>query len=705
MTTPKQNHEASEPPDSMCAARATYEKALAVLATAAPAPVPVADDTYRTPLTVRVTARAVGREPMLFVEMQYNGSIALRRRAVAASGETLVCALPCGVGGLAVTASAEGCVLTGPAVRVWCGTQANSDAEESGSEDSMVEAPSDVMSDSTLIVETRNGNTTTLRFEPYTVDAAAMEAVLAEVTGEDVRGLLTPTHTDAVFAVVRDAHVSARTLQHVLEFMHAPIPAGGMDADTPEVATDVLPDSWAESEAVRAVLQPLVKAVPTVEVHSDVFNLFTSDNVRQASGEHLWVGVECFRVLSRPAAPAPSVPALETAVGELLQAARARRIMSIEGLNADAARCFTDTAEHESFCENNKMLVTRRADVLTRIEESRMSAQRCVGVTRMLYVLLRAVDNAICANVSSCWHMCVAGKPLRTSLNADAARAQVRHAFCELLLREIVHAQHNEEHAAPSHVATRIAAELRELEDVLKTLPQQARGMASCIARVRFRNALAVLGTAANDAAIAALTEKTPRVCRPDIRRLRVATRMHFTYATRRGDTLPRAENLPRLQLTPPVPAVFHHHALDLYLELLHASHDTYNLSRAAVHFALGVLRDAPVQRKHTITDTDYTSRFARLLRVFRPAVHAFVRFIHDPDRAMPEDVYLHVQNPMLAFLSDKNSVFEDEPRMALNLALATRPCAPAAVHKPLPTRTRGPNKKPLYQKGPRALR
>ena len=261
-----------------------------------------------------------------------------------------------------------------------------------------------------------------------------------------------------------------------------------------------------------------------------------------------------------------------------------------------------------------------------------------------------------------------------------------------------MHAQHTEEHAAPSHVATRIAAELRELQDVLKTLPQQARGMASCIARVRFRNALAVLGTAANDAAIAELTEQTPRLCRHDIRRLRVATRMHFTYATRRGDTLPRAENLPRLQLTPPVPAVFHHHALDLYLELLHASHDTYNLSRAAVHFALGVLRDAPVQRKYADTEIEpYATRFARLLRVFRPAVHAFVRFVHDPDRAIPEDVHLHVQNPLLAFLSDKNSVFVDEPRMALNLALATRPCAPAAVHKPHPTRTRGPNQTSIY--------
>ena len=47
------------------------------------------------------------------------------------------------------------------------------------------------------------------------------------------------------------------------------------------------------------------------------------------------------------------------------------------------------------------------------------------------------------------------------------------------------------------------------------------------------------------------------------------------------------------------------------------------------------------------------------------------------------EDVHLHVQNPLLAFLSDKNSVFEDEPRMALNLALATRPCAPAARSDP----------------------
>ena len=66
-----------------------------------------------------------------------------------------------------------------------------------------------------------------------------------------------------------------------------------------------------------------------------------------------------------------------------------------------------------------------------------------------------------------------------------------------------------------------------------------------------------------------------------------------------------------------------------------------------------------------------FGQRFARLERVFCPAARALVRFVHDPVQHAPADPQLHLENPLVAFLAADADVFEDAPRMALNLALA----------------------------------
>ena len=624
---------------ALAATAAAYNAALTKVQ-AAPAldPAPP-DDSAPAPvaLAVRVTARPVGAGRMLFVELDYNHRLALRRRALPASGEVLVCALPHGAGGLAVHASAHGCALHGPAARVW-------GAEEPACVSVAVGADS-----------------VQLRFAPYEVDAAAMEALLGEATGEDVAGLLAlasvPASAPASFAAARAAHAAARALVHELEFMRV------RPRDDEEHA--VRADTRAESQAVRAALAPLAAAVPTAPLAPALLALFSDDEVREANGEHLWVAAESFRTCAPPALPAPDTAAVGEEVARVVRAASARRLGGLAGLAADASRCFADESEHQAFIDNNQLLVGRRAGVLSRIHASRASPWRNVGCTRMLYVLLRAVDNAICANIASCYHMGVIGKAQRTSLNADADRARVRHAFCGMLLRQVARSQQDEEQPAPPSFAAAVATELAELEDVLKTLPHNTRAIIPCVARARFRDALGVVAAAADARAHEAVAARTSRFQVIKMPLLRVATRMHFTYASRRGDNMPRATGAFAGR------SAAYGNALDLYLELLHSSHDAYALSRAAVQFALGVLRASPAMRRGDDACTDFAGSFARLERVFRPEARALVRFVHDPVRHAPADAALHLGNPLVAFLAQDADVFEDAPRMALNLALA----------------------------------
>ena len=402
---------------------------------------------------------------------------------------------------------------------------------------------------------------------------------------------------------------------------------------------------------IRSKLQDALQQLPVQAVSADVVNLF------EHSKQNLWSPQKSYRVVSAECMKIPDnlLHEIYSLLGVL------QNIESIDDSDVMkcAQMCLIEESEVAAFTKNHNLLQKMRAETLQKIEESRHSKKRVMLTSRGLFVLLRAIDNVICSNLHACFNIGFSKNTRSSDQCIELRAAFLRHKTCNLLLRQIFQNQHDDTSNVSPTFFDDMRVSMHKVQDMLHCLPNNRSTFLPCVARCLASATLKLICNKTNANAHMNLNRQNPGLY-AKLRILPVATKLNFTYASRRSDVLFRRRDHSTSDVGDDD---FHRNCMDMYLEIIHASHDTYDISRHVMLDAYNFLQTP----ESVLSNGVMTENFKQFRRIFTNSMQDFVTYVNAPTLIKFQNHVFEPDNPLFAFLNS-SQVFANDHKIDYTL-------------------------------------
>lgn len=582
-----------------------------------------------------------GARTLLGVSVVYDNSIHLERKScelIPASDKDLanfICVLPHFGNGVRMNVKSTGCFL-------------NETCTDSGTNNMITTHTADALTTIPVsLLDSRGSDNNPIKYN--------LEFDLVRHSA-NARSMLCLDNSN-FFRLACSLRQKLMTLQHRLAHMHS-IPvafrkqSAPLDCDLSNI--DSVADAMVHiNMKIKHAMQDCVQSFPVANVKHEVLGMF------EHADQNLWTSAKSYQVTQEKCDCIPDtfLPKLYSWLGLLL---------NLEHMSGDdIAECskmfLSEDSELQAFCQNHKLLMNMRTKTLYDIEKSRHSDKRVVPMSRALFVLLRAIDNVICCNVHACYDVAHSRQNRGAEPARDLRAAILRHRVCEMLLQQILRTNHTDFASVPYNFFDNVRTALHNVQDVLHCLPNCKSTMLPCVAKSILSCTIRSISKISNE-------QTHARLCRENsllhnkMRVLPVATKLHFTYSSRRSDVLTsRLENMP----IDNIDEDFYKNCLDMYLEIIHASHDTYDISRHVMLDAFNYIQNPETVQR----DGQFTAAFERFVSIFTPSMRNFVKYVNAPAFSVLSSNVFEVHNPLFAFVNGP-FIFNNEAKMAFTIDL-----------------------------------
>ena len=395
---------------------------------------------------------------------------------------------------------------------------------------------------------------------------------------------------------------------------------------------------------IKHKIQEALQTLPMETIPASVVDLFEHPK------QNLWSTLKSYKVV-----PTSSTRLSETLLHDIYSClGTLHNIDSISDTDVAtcAKMCLVEESELAAFTKNHILLQQMRSQTLQKIEESRHSKRRVVLTSRALFVLLRAIDNVMCSNLHACFNIGY-NKHMRThEQSIDLRAAFLRHKTCDLLLNQVIENRHDDYSSIPPTFFDELRVSMHNVQDMLHCLPNSKSAFLPCVARCLLNATLKLVCNNTNQNAHKILHKQNPNLFNK-LRILPVATKLNFTYASRRSDVLFHRVNHSSVDVGD---EDFYRNCMDMYLEIIHASHDTYEISRHVMLDAYNFLRSPET----VFADGKFTQNFTQFLKIFTPSMQNLVRYINAPSTINLHSHVFEAGNSLFAFL-DESRIFANE--------------------------------------------